>query len=114
MPKIEWHKIPNSNLPKEGKSALLKIAGKRICLSNFKGEFFATDNKCPHAGGNLAHGKCTEDGKIVCPLHHFEFDLKTGKNSSGEGLYVETHPIRESENIYEIGLKTKWFKRLFN
>jgi nitrite reductase/ring-hydroxylating ferredoxin subunit len=114
MSKLTWYKIQNPKIPLEGKSSLLKIGGKKICLSKFKGELYALENKCPHAGGNLAFGKCTENGEVVCPLHHFRYDLKTGKNTSGEGLYVDNFPIRESENIHEIGIKSSWLKRLFS
>lgn len=41
------------------------------------GEILAIGNECPHQGGNLCDGWI--DGDIVtCPLHGWEFDLRTG------------------------------------
>ncbi len=40
-------------------------------------EILAIGNECPHQGGNLCDGWI--DGDIVtCPLHGWEFDLRTG------------------------------------
>ncbi len=40
-------------------------------------EIFAIGNECPHQGGNLCDGWI--EGEIVtCPLHGWEFDLRTG------------------------------------
>jgi nitrite reductase/ring-hydroxylating ferredoxin subunit len=36
-------------------------------------------SSCPHMGGRLKDGRITPDGHIVCPLHHSEFDLRTGE-----------------------------------
>ena len=43
-----------------------------------KNEVFATQAACPHKGGPLADG-IIGDGKIVCPLHAYKFQLVTGE-----------------------------------
>jgi nitrite reductase (NADH) small subunit len=47
------------------------------------GELFATRPKCPHAGGPLADG-LLGGSILICPLHDRSFDLRTGKNLSGD------------------------------
>ncbi len=42
-----------------------------------KNEVFATQATCPHKGGPLADG-IVGDGKVVCPLHAYKFQLATG------------------------------------
>ena len=37
----------------------------------------ATQARCPHKAGLLADG-LMGDGKIICPLHSYKFDLATG------------------------------------
>lgn len=54
------------------------------------GQLFATQNACPHRGGSLAEG-ILGDGKVICPLHARQFDLKTG--ASGD-CTVRTYPVR--------------------
>ncbi|MGB0716417.1 MAG: Rieske (2Fe-2S) protein [Phycisphaerae bacterium] len=36
-----------------------------------------SDNTCPHSSGNLSAGEVA-GACIVCPLHQWEFDIKTG------------------------------------
>ena len=40
-------------------------------------QVFATQATCPHKGGPLADG-IVGDGKIICPLHAYKFQLATG------------------------------------
>ncbi len=48
-----------------------------------RGEVFATEPKCPHAGGPLADG-LLGGATVMCPLHERTFDLRTGRNLSGD------------------------------
>ncbi|MCX5976683.1 MAG: Rieske 2Fe-2S domain-containing protein [Coprothermobacterota bacterium] len=54
------------------------VSGKQILIANVDGEFYAINNTCTHAGGDLSKGKL--EGKIVtCPRHGSKFDVTTGK-----------------------------------
>ena len=47
--------------------------------------YFAIENACNHAGASLAEGvRC--DDRIVCPMHAYVFELRTGKLVQPEGL----------------------------
>jgi 3-phenylpropionate/trans-cinnamate dioxygenase ferredoxin subunit len=61
-----------------GQAKLIEVDGKEIALFNSNGEYFAIDNECTHVGGPLCEGEI-EDGKIICPWHGAEFDLKSGQ-----------------------------------
>ena len=37
----------------------------------------AMDNVCPHSGGELGEG-LVEENRLICPLHSWEFDCKSG------------------------------------
>ena len=39
--------------------------------------FFAIDDTCPHQGGSLGEGTY-HDGRVICPMHNWIFDVKTG------------------------------------
>jgi len=41
------------------------------------GEAYEVQRFCPHAGSDLANAEVV-DGKIVCPGHHWHFDIETG------------------------------------
>lgn len=80
------------------------IDNQWICLSKYEGKIYAFKDKCPHAGGSFFRGTC-ENGKVVCPIHHYGFDLKNGQ---GHGLYLENYPVILHENNYYIGFKKKF------
>lgn len=104
-----WHKIPDDSLPDLNSVTEIKIAGKWICLGKIKAGYFALTNKCPHAGGPLGQGTCDAKGHVTCPHHRYQYDIKTGKNTSGEGFYAETYPVEEREDGWYIGFaKKKW------
>lgn len=42
------------------------------------GGFFASDDLCPHAAASLSEG-FVERGRIICPVHFAEFDLRSGE-----------------------------------
>ena len=72
-------KVAQKSEVKEGQGKLVSINGKELALFNIKGEFFAIDNTCPHRGGPLAEG-WLEENTVTCPLHGWQFDVKTGQN----------------------------------
>jgi 3-phenylpropionate/trans-cinnamate dioxygenase ferredoxin subunit len=73
--------------------AVVEVKGKKICLGKFKETVFAFAFKCPHAGGLLADGFIDSLGNVVCPLHRYKYDMKNGRNVTGEGYYLKHWPI---------------------
>ena len=63
--------------PGEGQTFL--VGGNEIAVfrSRITDELFATQARCPHKQGLLADG-IVGDGKVICPLHSYRFDLATG------------------------------------
>ena len=61
----------------DGKMKMVIIEGKEFLIAKVKGKYYATQNRCPHMGGNLSQGKL--EGTIVtCPRHGSQFDLTDG------------------------------------
>ena len=63
--------------PGEGQTFL--VAGCEIAVFRTRGTdmVHATQARCPHKAGLLADG-IAGDGKVICPLHSYKFDLATG------------------------------------
>ena len=63
--------------PGEGQTFL--VAGREIAVFRARGAdaVRATQARCPHKAGLLADG-IVGDGKVICPLHSYKFDLATG------------------------------------
>jgi nitrite reductase/ring-hydroxylating ferredoxin subunit len=49
-----------------------------LLSSIFNGEFYATENFCPHKGAPLAEGTLC-DHVIECEWHGWQFDVRTGE-----------------------------------
>lgn len=62
-------------------------------LFNDGGEIVAAADVCPHKGAPLSAGEF-EDGVVVCPLHGWEFDVR-----SGECVSMPEWPGLERANV---------------
>lgn len=85
--------------------AVVEVKGKAICIGKHKDEVFAFAYKCPHAGGILSEGFIDALGNVVCPLHRYKYDIKNGRNTSGEGYYLKNWPVELRENGVFVGLE---------
>jgi nitrite reductase/ring-hydroxylating ferredoxin subunit len=103
--KYTWHKLADSDefLVAEGVILSLRTSEKQICITQIEGEYFAFQTKCPHAGAAFEHGWFTEKKELVCPLHRFRFDVRSGRNTSGEGFGLVRYPIKIDERGVWIG-----------
>ena len=111
---MEWYQVPDLQYKGQTFIKRVKIAGKVLCLVSYGGEVFALGAKCPHAGGDLTQGWCQE-GKLVCPIHRYSFDLTTGKGSPGQNDYINSYPVEIRDNSVYIGITSFWerFKQAF-
>ena len=53
------------------------IRGTDVAVLRDGDTVYALEGTCPHRGGPIADGQVV-DGKVVCPLHLWDFDLATG------------------------------------
>ena len=60
-----------------GKTALVTVGGIDVALFRRGEEVFAIGNECVHQGGSLCDG-LVEGDIVTCPLHGWEFDLRSG------------------------------------
>ena len=89
----------------------IDIEGKRICLTRLHDGYFAIDDKCPHAGAPLGGGKCDENEQVVCPIHRYKYNPRTGKGNGTQGDYVQTYPTELRKDGVYVGLTIKWWKK---
>ena len=112
--KIRWHRIFGSLAEAEEMIPLFHtdtvLAGsKKLCLAHTGDGFFAVNDRCPHNGFSLGKGWCTKDNTIVCPLHRYSFDLKTGRAKTGLADYVNTYPVEIRPEGLFIGVEETVF-----
>jgi nitrite reductase/ring-hydroxylating ferredoxin subunit len=83
----------------------LEADGRKFTLAKWQEGYFAFASKCPHASGRMAAGYINPLGQVVCPLHRYAFDMKNGRNTSGEGYFLKTFPIEMRPEGIFIGFK---------
>ncbi len=71
--------------------------GQELALYNIDGEFYATENFCPHRGAPLSGGRLCKQ-VIECDWHGWQFDVRTG-----ECLTV-TEKLKTYEVVVEDGM----------
>jgi len=76
-----------------GAGRLVEVAERKVALFNFNGEFYAISDMCPHRGASLAEG-FLGGGKVFCPWHCFDFNLKSGECSTVPSLSVQTYEVK--------------------
>ncbi len=109
---IKWEKIYDFNLhgnePQQIHSVrTIEVNEKRICLARLPEGYFAIDDRCPHAGARLGMGKCDNHGNVICPVHRYRYDVKTGKGLQGD--FVNTYPTETRKDGVYIGFKKNWW-----
>ena len=62
---------------KPGVPSLVSVDGQDVAVFRRGDEILAIGNECPHQGGSLCDGMLEGD-IVICPLHGWEFDLRSG------------------------------------
>jgi nitrite reductase (NADH) small subunit len=76
-----------------GEARVFRVDGKDVAVFRCRsGEVFATSAECPHRGGPLADG-LVGGHSVICPMHGFAFDLRTGEAPGRECARLETHRV---------------------
>ena len=79
-----------------GQMKLVEANGRRVLVCNALGRYYAISPVCPHEDGPLEDGSLV--GEIVtCPVHGYDFDVRTGECQFDSDYRVETYPVRVVE-----------------
>ena len=76
-----------------GEARVMAVGGRSVAVFRCRsGEVYATDAECPHRGGPLADG-LVGDHSVICPLHGYVFDLRTGEAPGRDCPRLVTHRV---------------------
>jgi anthranilate 1,2-dioxygenase large subunit len=90
---MAWQKVASfSSMAEDGVTGV-NVDGVPIALYRLGDEVFATHGICTHALAFLSDG-WVEDGRIECPLHQGQFDIRTGK--------ALCSPVTEDLRVYPV------------
>jgi nitrite reductase (NADH) small subunit len=88
---------PSAVIP-AGEGRVFHVGSERVAVFRTRtGELFATQAECPHRGGPLADG-LVGAGRLICPLHAFQFDLRTGEPVKNSCEPLRTYTVTESSH----------------
>ena len=74
-----------------------------LAVCQVEGRYHAVDGKCPHRGAQLADGELAGE-LLICPLHHFKFNLKNGRCLMPRHLKMRSFPIVQDGEVLKIEL----------
>ena len=87
----------------EGAGKLVRAGSEEIAVFKIAGQLCALQNVCPHEGGQLARG-WLEGNAVVCPLHGYKFDLKTGACLNDQKLRAKVFNLIEEGDYFQVDL----------
>lgn len=99
-----WHDALGAAEVPEGAVVEVAVGGRPLAVGRTRGELFALDGTCPHAGGPLGEGEVS-GRELACPLHGWGFDLATGVCSTDPAYAVAVHEAREQGGRVQIRLR---------
>lgn len=108
---------PAEELP-PGERQIVSQGRVSIGVFNVDGDYHAILNSCPHQHGPLCEGEVTSpidaefetpgrtpeqeytDGTmLVCPWHHWAFDVETGEHVGDEDISVPTFDVTVEDGV---------------
>ncbi|MFM7127926.1 MAG: Rieske (2Fe-2S) protein [bacterium] len=81
----------------EGRGKTIEVGNRPIALFLLAGEVFAIDSRCTHAGAPLGSG-WLDGAMVVCPLHRWKFDIRTGQCRTDPRQPVRSYRVEARKN----------------
>jgi len=75
--------------------------GQAVVVVAADGECYAFDDRCPHRGARLSDGSYAAS-VLTCPLHHFRFDVKSGRCLMPKHLRLRPHRVTRDGDTLQI------------
>lgn len=85
----------------DGRGRPLMFNGTEIALMRDGRDVYAMGGTCPHLGGPIADGMVV-NGTAVCPLHLWDFDLRSGISPFNPADALPTFPARVVDGTVQI------------
>ncbi|WP_111669254.1 Rieske (2Fe-2S) protein [Algoriphagus litoralis] len=85
----------------EARIKKVKLGNREIGIVRVGDRIFGFNSFCPHRGASLIQGSI-HAGEVICPLHHYRFELQGGRSKAGDCPDLETFPCTLSEDGLKI------------
>jgi NAD(P)H-dependent nitrite reductase small subunit len=95
-----FHTVAALEELEEGTGKCVTVDEQQVAIFKVGDEVLAIHNVCPHQGASLAYGFVKGD-TVTCPLHGWDFDLRTGVNKQGLGA-VRSYDVRVEDGQVQL------------
>ena len=89
----------------EGQGASFQVGNRLVAVFNYRGQYLAIDDLCPHMGASLGAGYLDEEGIVTCPWHAWRFNVCNGKWADNPCLGVDTFEVRVQGDEIQVRAK---------
>lgn len=96
-----WVEVLKTDQLEENKGMTVFVNDRDIALYRYRGDFYALDNRCVHRDGQLGDGHM-EGANVICPLHQWDYDVRTGVSRYNSDEKVAVYPARIRGDQVEI------------
>ena len=94
----EWIKTVQCGAINDGEAiSVTRSTGRTIALFFYDGQYYASDNQCPHMGFPLTRGTI-KNGVLTCDWHGRSFDLISGGCFHTQCDNLQTYPVEIRED----------------
>lgn len=85
----------------ENRIKKVRLGNREIGIVRIEKKIYGFNGFCPHRGASLIQGSI-HVGELICPLHHYRFELQTGRSKFGDCADLETFPCHLTANGLKI------------
>src|SRR5512136_751239 len=75
----QWKSIGPDTMLANGAMAEVEVDSQLLLIARVEGQYYATEARCAHMGGELAKGKLN-GFTVTCPRHGSQYDVRDGHN----------------------------------
>ncbi|HEY2783556.1 MAG TPA: non-heme iron oxygenase ferredoxin subunit [Fimbriiglobus sp.] len=75
-----------------GGNRVVDVRGTPVAVFFTDGQYYAIDDRCPHAGAPLSDG-CVEGGIVTCAWHAWQFHLSDGAWAGNPRIKTRTYRV---------------------
>jgi nitrite reductase/ring-hydroxylating ferredoxin subunit len=84
--------------------------GSELAVYNVNGEYYATENFCPHRGARLTEGALC--GHVIeCGLHGWQFDVRSGECLTVPDR-IRTYRVRVEKGLVKVEIVSQDYQDL--
>lgn len=97
----DWFRIADTTDIGSDSGATFLVDDVEVAVFQSDGEWLAIEGRCPHKGASLGNGSVVS-AVVTCPLHDWQFDLRSGESVGRPGVAVRTIPVQIEDGAVSI------------